>query len=291
MNKKITVFDIVNYAFLAFFCLTILYPFWNLLMTSLNNPTAGSLGGLSLWAKEFTLDNYKYVLSSKYIWIGYRETLFRTVLGTSLTIICTASAAYALSKKYFPSRNFWTVIVLIPMFFSGGMIPNYLLIVKLGLIDSRFSLILPSMISVYNLIIMRNFMMSLPAELEESARIDGASEFKVFWKIVLPMSKAVLATIALWTIIGHWNAWFDAFLYIQDTEKMPLQVVLRRILLEGTDQMINMNPNTASSSLGNVTPEVIKAATVFICVLPILCIYPYIQKYFVKGTMVGSLKG
>ena len=280
-------FDWINYLFLALFSLTILLPFWNLFVQSVSSPDSGVVDALQMWPKKFSAFNYKYVLANKYIWTGYRETLIRTIAGTALSVTLTAMGAYVLSKKKLPNRNFWTTVVLIPMFFSGGMIPSYLWMVNLHLIDNRLVLILPGLISSYNLIIMRNFFMSVPEGLEESAMIDGAGSIRIFFSIVLPISKAVLATVALWVMVGHWNAWFDATIYIRDANKLPLQVVLRRILMEGTQQMMDMN----STDTNHVTPDTLKAATTFVCMLPIMCVYPFVQKYFVKGVIIGSLKG
>ena len=280
-------FDWINYLFLALFSLTILFPFWNLFVQSVSSPDSGVVDALQMWPKKFSAFNYKYVLANKYIWTGYRETLIRTIAGTALSVTLTAMGAYVLSKKKLPNRNFWTTVVLIPMFFSGGMIPRYLWMVNLNLIDNRLVLILPGLISSYNLIIMRNFFMSVPEGLEESAMIDGAGSIRIFFSIVLPISKAVLATVALWVMVGHWNAWFDATIYIRDANKLPLQVVLRRILMEGTQQMMDMN----STDTNHVTPDTLKAATTFVCMLPIMCVYPFVQKYFVKGVIIGSLKG
>ena len=280
-------FDWINYLFLALFSLTILFPFWNLFVQSVSSPDSGVVDALQMWPKKFSAFNYKYVLANKYIWTGYRETLIRTIAGTALSVTLTAMGAYVLSKKKLPNRNFWTTVVLIPMFFSGGMIPSYLWMVNLHLIDNRLVLILPGLISSYNLIIMRNFFMSVPEGLEESAMIDGAGSIRIFFSIVLPISKAVLATVALWVRVGHWNAWFDATIYIRDANKLPLQVVLRRILMEGTQQMMDMN----STDTNHVTPDTLKAATTFVCMLPIMCVYPFVQKYFVKGVIIGSLKG
>ena len=280
-------FDWINYLFLALFSLTILFPFWNLFVQSVSSPDSGVVDALQMWPKKFSAFNYKYVLANKYIWTGYRETLIRTIAGTALSVTLTAMGAYVLSKKKLPNRNFWTTVVLIPMFFSGGMIPSYLWMVNLHLIDNRLVLILPGLISSYNLIIMRNFFMSVPEGLEESAMIDGAGSIRIFFSIVLPISKAVLATVALWGMVGHWNAWFDATIYIRDANKLPLQVVLRRILMEGTQQMMDMN----STDTNHVTPDTLKAATTFVCMLPIMCVYPFVQKYFVKGVIIGSLKG
>lgn len=280
-------FDWCNYIFLALFSITILFPFWNLFVQSVSSPDSGIVDALQMWPKKFSTFNYRYVLSNKYIWTGYRETLIRTIAGTALSVTLTAMGAYVLSKKKLPNRNFWTIVVLIPMFFSGGMIPSYLWMVNLHLIDNRLVLILPGLISSYNLIIMRNFFMSVPEGLEESAMIDGAGNIRIFFSIVLPISKAVLATIALWVMVGHWNAWFDATIYMRDANKLPLQVVLRRILMEGTQQMMDMN----STDTNHVTPDTLKAATTFVCMLPIMCVYPFVQKYFVKGVIIGSLKG
>ena len=280
-------FDIVNYLILAIFSLTILFPFWNLFVKSISSPDAGIVEALQMWPKKFSAFNYQYVLNNRYIWSGYRETLIRTITGTVLSVTLTAMGAYTLSKKNLPNRGFWTTVVLIPMFFSGGMIPTYMWMVDLHLIDNRLALILPGLVSSYNLIIMRNFFMAVPEGLEESAKIDGAGSIRVFFSIVLPISKAVLATVALWVMVGHWNAWFDATIYIRDADKLPLQVVLRRILLEGTQQMMDMN----STDTNHVTPDTLKAATTFICMLPIMCVYPFVQKYFVKGVIIGSLKG
>lgn len=280
-------FDCMNYVFMGIFSFTILFPFWNLFVQSISSPDAGVVNAVQMWPKKISSFNYEYVLSNKYIWSGYRETLIRTIAGTFLGVLLTAMGAYVLSKKKLPHRNFWTTVILIPMFFSGGMIPAYLWMVRLNLINNRLALILPGLISSYNLIIMRNFFMAIPDELEESAKIDGAGNIRIFFSIVLPVSKAVLATVALWVMVGHWNAWFDATIYMRDADKLPLQVVLRRILMEGTQQIMDMN----STDSNHVTPDTLKAATTFVCMLPIMCVYPFVQKYFVKGVIIGSLKG
>lgn len=286
-SKGDIIFDCINYLILAIFSFSILFPFWNLFIQSISSPDAGIVDALQMWPKKVSAFNYKYVLSNKYIWSGYRETLIRTVAGTVLSLLLTSMGAYVLSKKNLPHRNFWTTVVLIPMFFSGGMIPSYLWMVKLNLINNRLALILPGLVSSYNLIIMRNFFMAIPEGLEESAQIDGAGSIRIFFSIVLPISKAVLATVALWVMVGHWNAWFDATIYMRDADKLPLQVVLRRILMEGTQQIMDMN----STDTNHVTPDTLKAATTFVCMIPIMCVYPFVQKYFVKGVIVGSLKG
>lgn len=282
-------FYIISAVLVTAFSITVLYPIWNLLVTSLNDSSTGVMSGLELLPRKFTLENYKEVFKSNFIWTGYRETLFRTIVGGALSLMSTAMGAYALSKKNMPHRVFFSVFVLIPMFFSGGLIPSYLWNISLGLKDTRAVLILPILVNSYNLIVMRSFFVSIPEELEESAKVDGAGQFRIFFQIVLPLSKAALATIGLWIAVGHWNAWFDAMIYMDDPNKLPLQVVLRRILLEGSNQMINMN--LLASTTTAVSPDTLKAATVFVCMVPILCVYPFIQKYFSKGAMLGAVKG
>ena len=293
--KKSSIGDKITKGVIVFVVLllsiSIIYPMWNLLVVSLNDSTTGVMSGSELLPRKFTLENYKKVLESKYIWYGYRETLIRTIVGTILSLLCTSMGAYALSKKTLPHRTFFSIFILFTMFFSGGLIPQYLWNVQLGLKDNRLVLILPGLVSAYNLIVMRSFFAAIPDDLEESAKLDGASQFRIFFQIILPISKASLATIGLWVMVGHWNAWFDAMIYMDSADKLPLQVVLRRILLEGSNQMINMNALVMENSSSAVSPDTLKAATVFVCMVPILCVYPFIQKYFAQGVMVGSLKG
>ena len=244
---------------------------------------------------EHIFDKFNFIflgllgLSMSNIWNGYLWTIIRTVLGTLIALVLSFHYDYVLSKKYFPNRKFWTGILVFTMFFSGGMVPEYLLIRDLGLMNSVFSLILPGAISAYNITIMRNFLMSLPDSLEESARIDGANDIIILYKIIVPLSLPILATVALWTAVGHWNAWFDAMLYIRSADKQVLAITLRRIVLVGT------NASTTSLSgeqmTTNMTSETVKAATIMVATIPILCVYPFVQKYFVKGVMVGSVKG
>ncbi len=282
-------FDICNYLLLTLFCLTILLPFWYLLVLSFDKFGNVTAQDFFLWPREFTLDNYKAVVENPYIWQGYGNTILRTVAGTFLSLICTAMAAYALSKDSFPNRKFWSFFVVFTMFFSGGLIPTYLWIRDLGLLDNRLVLILPGLVGAYNLVLIRNFFKQMPPELEESARIDGAGDFRAFVSIVLPVSKPILATVALWLAVGHWNAWFDCLVYIRDTRKYVLQIILQRIVIEGTIQ--NISTTEQMTQEFNARPEMVKAACIYFTTLPILCAYPFLQKYFVKGIYVGSLKG
>ena len=280
------VFDGANAALMVFLCLAVLLPFWFLLVQSLDNVSRLS-GGLYLWPQEFTLKYYRKVLSSKYIWLGYMNTLYRVGFGTLLSLFCTSMGAYAISKKYFPHRTFWTFFMLFTMFFGGGLIPTFLWYRTLGFIDNRLVYILPGMVGVYNLVMIRNFISTFPGEMEESARLDGANDFQIYLHIILPMSKPILATVGLWLIVGNWNAWFDCLVYMRSGSKQVLQVVLRRILNEGSNEMLE-GANVEDMA---VSPEMLKAATIFVSTIPVLLIYPFLQKYFVKGIYVGSLEG
>jgi putative aldouronate transport system permease protein len=284
------IFDIVNVAALGLLAVTTVYPFLNVLTVSFSTPTAANAYGLKLWPKEVTLEAYKSVFSNPYIWTGYGNTLYRTVLGTLLNVLFTVMCAYPLSKKYLPNRNAYTLFIVFTMFFSGGLIPSYLLVRELGLLDSRWALILPGLIAPFTMIIVRNFFMSLPSEVEESAKIDGADDFRILYAIVLPVSKPIIATISLWYAVAHWNAWFDSLLYIHDPKKTVLGTVLQKIVVEGSQEFQNFELAQVGMEI-TVTPDIIKAATIIVATFPIICVYPFIQKYFVKGVMIGSLKG
>jgi putative aldouronate transport system permease protein len=280
------------YLFMIFVSLLMLYPFLYIISMSLG---ASANMGLSLIPKAPTLEGYRKVLANIYIFNGFKATIIRVLLGTTLTIFFTITTAYPLAKRYFPDRSFWTSLLVFTMFFSGGLIPNYLLVRNLGLYNTVWALVLPGLISTYNMIIMRNFFMAIPAELEESARMDGAGEFSILFRIIVPVSGPIIATVILWTMVGHWNAWFDSMIYISTASKQVLQQVLRRMVLEGEMQMIELNQLQSIQEVGVsgavVTPEGVKAAAVMVATIPIICIYPFLQKYFVKGVLVGSLKG
>jgi putative aldouronate transport system permease protein len=280
-------FTIVNYAIMIMLSITTLYPFI-FLITSSFSALDMSLGGLSIIPRQFTFSNYERVFANPNVGIGYRNTIIRTILGTSLSLLVTFCLAYALSKKTFPNRNLWTGLVVFTMFFSGGMIPSYLLVKNLKLIDSMWALILPELVSAYNFVIVRNYMQTIPQSLEESAKIDGANDITIMFRIILPVCKPILATIALWVAVWHWNAWFDCMVYISSQKGQVMQLVMRRIVMLGSsDQLTQME----GQSHDFFTPEGIKAATILVATVPIVCVYPFIQKYFVKGVLVGSLKG
>lgn len=291
IHQKFNFFDFLFYFLLILLCISILLPFIHLFSISLSPSHIATSMGLHLVPKEITLDNYRKVFESKYIWMGYKNTIIRTVFGTFFQLFFTSMGAYVMSKKFFPHRTFWTFLIVFTMFFSGGLIPSYLLVKNLGLINKYSVMILPGLISAYNLVIMRNFFSSLPEDYEESCMIDGANRFVIFFRIILPLSKAILATVGLWLVVGHWNAWFDVLLYIQDENKHTLQIILRRIILVGTQKLVDMTTGGVFYEQTESSPEGLKAASIYVATIPILCTYPYIQKYFVKGIMLGSLKG
>lgn len=290
-REKFGFFDYLFYIILIILSLTIVIPFLHLFTISISPSYISNKPGLHLFPKEIVWDSYIKVFRSKFIWIGYKNTIIRTVIGTSLQLFTTAMGAYVLSKKFFPHRAFWTLFIVFTMFFSGGLIPSYLLISNLGLTNTYAALILPGLVSAFNLTIMRNFFSAFPEEIEESCMIDGAGRFTIFIRIILPLSTPILATVGLWLAVGHWNSWFDVLIYITDVNKFTLQIVLRRVILSGTQQLMEMTKGLTFQDDLSASPDGLKAASIFVATIPILLVYPFIQKHFVKGIMIGSLKG
>lgn len=284
-----SLFTAFNYGFFTLLCVIMVYPFWHVIMTSFSSAEAAAKGGIFLQPKGFNLETYKNVFSNPQIWTGYATTLLVTAAGTFFGTLFTATTAYSLSKKHLPLGSTLMVLVLFTMIFNGGMIPSYLLIKNLGLTNSRLALILPGLINAYNVIIMKTFFLSIPGSLEESARIDGANDVFIFARIIIPLSKATIATIALFTAVGYWNDYFSTVLYITDGKKWALQAVLR-FMLVNTSQAMNAAGVTVIGATA-VTAATIKAASVVVATVPILIVYPFLQKYFVKGVMIGSVKG
>ncbi|MEF3305909.1 carbohydrate ABC transporter permease [Paenibacillus sp. GYB003] len=285
---KATWFDVVNGLFMIAFCVSTIFPFAHLLSLSLSTGNV-PLTQIHLIPPELTLANYKKVFTNEFVLSGFVNTVVRTVLGTALSLCVTVFAAYPLAKRYFPHRTFWTGFIVFTMFFSGGLIPSYLLVKNLGLMNSVWALVLPGLVSAFSLVIARNFFMAVPESLEESAKIDGANDIVILMRIVVPISMPIIATLSLWMAVSHWNAWFDSMIYMTDPHKQVLQVVMRRIVLLGTKDMMDLN--TLDDPNMPVNPETIKAATLMVTIIPIVLFYPFLQKYFVKGVLVGSLKG
>ncbi|MGH2557846.1 MAG: carbohydrate ABC transporter permease [Thermomicrobiales bacterium] len=266
-----------------------LYPFWDQLVLSLSTRAQALQGGIRLLPSPITWDAYREVLDSPELWKAARNTALRVIAGTLFGVYITALTAYPLSRDEFPLRRFWTILIVFTMLFSGGLIPNYLLRKDLNLLDNPLVLILPGL-SAFNVIILRNFFRSIPPDLTDAAQLDGASDWQIWRQIVMPLSKPVLATIGLFIAVAHWNAYFDALIYITDPDLTVLQVVLRRVLLE--DQlalMMGTGPVTIAEQQ-RPTPETVKAALVMVTTIPILLIYPFLQRYFIQGTLLGSVK-
>ncbi|MDY3072883.1 MAG: carbohydrate ABC transporter permease [Eubacteriales bacterium] len=286
------IFNVANILFMILLAICTIYPFWNVFITSISPAGEANAYSLHLWTFNPTWEGYRKVLRNSYLLVAYRNTIVRTVVGTAVNVFLSCLVAYPLSKKYLPLRNVWTGIIVFTMFFSGGLIPTYLLMKSLGLVGSFWALILPGAIGTYNMIIVRNYFQSLPADIEESARIDGASELRVLLQIILPISVPIIATVSLWYAVGHWNAWFDAMIYTSSDNMMVLQLLLRRMVIEGSSQyMESGGAGTMDSSEYVMTPTIIKNTAIVVATVPIMCVYPFIQKYFMKGIMVGSLKG
>ncbi len=280
---------VLDYVLLVLVAVVMLYPFWEQLVLSLSPREEALRSGLHVFTLNPSLSGYGRVLTTPNIIRAFGNSAIRVAGGTVVSVLLTALCAYPLSKHYFPLNRFFTALILFTMMFSGGIIPSYLLIKSLHLMNTRWALILPGAVSAWNLIIMRNFLKSLPVSLEESARIDGASEFMVWRRIVLPLSKPVLATVALWVAVGHWNAYFDALIYLTNQRKTVIQVTLRWILLEGqTDLVTGGGPELYGQNAP--TPDIVKAAIIMVSTLPIVIVYPFLQRYFVTGIMLGSVK-
>lgn len=283
------IFTVFNYCFFILLCLLMVYPFWHVLMQSFSSMEAALRGGVFLYPKDFNLDTYISVFKNPRIYSGFATTLMVTIVGSAVGTLVTAMTAYPLSKSRLRGGKIIMVLVLFTMIFNAGMIPNYLLIKNLGLYDNRWALVLPLMVSAYNCIIMKSFFLSIPESLEESARIDGANDLHIFFKIILPLSKATIATILLFNAVMYWNDYFSTVLYIQSTDKWSLQAVLRDMLTNTQQAMQAAGVNVRAQS--NTNAITIKAASIVVATVPILIVYPFVQKYFVKGVMIGGVKG
>lgn len=275
------------------FCITVFIPFWDVVVRSFSRAQDISYMHINLLPKVWTLDAYKYCFQDNEIIMAFVVSVLRTAVGTGIHIIVCCMAAYSLTRTDMPFRKTITAILLIPMFFSAGMIPAYLNMKRLGLLNNFLVYVLPSGFSIYNTIIIRNYFFSIDKGMEEAASIDGASQTKIFTSIIMPLSKPVIATVALWQMVGQWNAWFDNMMYCRRTANLTtLQYLLRRML-----DSLTASTTTATSgveaigALVDTNPDTIKAATTILVVLPIVLIYPFLQKYFVKGIMVGAVKG
>lgn len=294
--KGISTFDVVNTLLVLIITIIVMYPLYFCVIASFSDPQEVALGRTVLWVKKFTLEPYMYVFREKQLWIGYRNSIIYMLLGTLYNLVLTIPAAYVLTKKYLPFRNVISWFFFITMYFSGGMIPTYLLIKDLNLIDNPLVLIIGAGVSCYNLIVTRQyFSSSIPQDIYEAAYIDGASELKCFSKIAMPLAKPIVAVMALYYGVAHWNSYYNALLYIRNKSYYPLQLVLRGILISNELSM-NSIENADADTVAYLVHRAqmaqgMKYAIVFIASAPLLIAYPFLQKYFTKGIMIGSVKG
>ncbi|MFK0525831.1 carbohydrate ABC transporter permease [Paenibacillus illinoisensis] len=279
------------YAALGLVSLVVLYPVFFVGIASISNPENVMRGEVWLWPKNLSLVGYERLFANSELMKGYGNTLLYTVAGTLLNLVMTIAAAYPLSRPDFRGRTVFTILIVFTMFFSGGMIPTYLLIKDLGMLDTFWVMIIPSALSVWNMLIMKTFFQnSIPKEIQEAAFMDGCSNMKVLLRIVLPLSGPVLAVMVLFYAVGHWNSYFNALIYLSDRDKYPLQLFLREILVQGQMQeMVDISDDSLARSM--MDAEAIKYAAVIITNLPMLILYPFLQKYFIKGVMIGAVKG
>ncbi|MCE5170786.1 carbohydrate ABC transporter permease [Paenibacillus profundus] len=282
------IFEFFNILFMICLCLVTLYPFVYVLFASLSDPSwLVQQRGLIWFPHGLTWDAYRLVFENPMITSGYLNTLFIVVVGTFVNVFMTALGAYGLSRQNVMWKNPIMFFIVFTMFFSGGLIPSYLLVTGLGMLDSLWALIVPGAVSAFNLIIMRTAFQGIPISLEESAKLDGANDFTVLVRIILPLSLPVIAVMILFYGVGHWNSWFGALIYLRDRELYPLQLVLREILItNSTDSMLTGAGAADKMPIG----ETIKYATIIVATVPILLLYPFLQKYFVKGVMIGAIK-
>lgn len=284
-------FYIINNLILFLAFLVVIYPIIYVFSASFSSPGAVISGRVVLWPVDFSLEGYKAVFKNARILSGYANTIFYTAVGTAINIFMSVLCAYPLSRKEMTGRNLLMYMVSFTMIFSGGMLPTYMVIQQIGLLNTRWALLIPGAISAYNVIIMRTYYQSnIPEELYEAAELDGCDHFKYLWQVVIPLSKAITAVMVLYYAVGHWNAYFNAFLYLNDRELYPLQIVLREILiLNSTTADMTLDPTLAAKKQG--LADLLKYSLIIVSSLPVWCIYPFIQKYFVKGVMIGSVKG
>ncbi|WP_010272791.1 carbohydrate ABC transporter permease [Paenibacillus senegalensis] len=292
--KSDKVFDAINYTVLTIILLIVLYPLYLIVISSISEPTAVNSGKVTFWPQGFTLKGYEILLENKEVWRGYRNTLLYVILSVFVGVSLVITAGYALSRKDLVGRNFFMFAIVFTMFFSGGLIPTYLLVQSLGMINTIWAVVIPSAVSAYHLIVTRTFFQTtIPDELLESAQMDGCSTVRFFFSIVVPLSTPIIAVMALFNAVAEWNSFFPALIYLQDQSLYPLQLILRSILVASQE--------ASQATGGLVDPELIveqqqykeliKYSLIIVSSVPILALYPFLQRYFVKGVMIGSIKG
>ena len=292
-SKRDKVFDAVVITILVILMITMIYPFIYIISASLSDYKHIGSGEVWLLPKGFNVDAYERILAEKEIWTGYANTIFYTVVGTVVNVFVTMICAYPMSRKDLKGRGLLTIFFTIPMFIGGGIIPTYLLIKGLGLLNTRWVMIIPGAMAIWNMIIARTFVQGLPYELQEAAQIDGCSNIRIFAEIIMPLSSPVVAVLVLYYGIGHWNEYFGALIYITNRKLYPLQLILREILVqqEMSSSMMRTTSEMMSAAKQAEIAETLKYSTIIVSTLPVIIAYPFFQKYFEKGMMVGSIKG
>lgn len=294
MRKKKTlsrdkVVNIIFYIIAVIMILLVIYPLWFVLIASFSNPADVANGEVWIWPKKLDLSGYRELFKQRQLWMSYRNTIVYTLVGTFVALAVNIPAGYAMSRKDLVGKKWINIFYLIPMFVSGGLIPTYFVVRGFGLLNTFWVMVLPFSVSTYNIIVARTFFKSsLPETLWEAAQIDGCGTFRYFIRFVLPLSKAVLAVIGLWTAVGLWNSWFNALIYVQNENQQPLQLLLRRILI-ANQSLLGAATGTMAQELRQLS-DMMKYASIVISTLPIMCLYPFLQKYFNQGVMIGAVK-
>ena len=296
-HKKITrtpgewVLDIVKVVFLAFVVVVTVYPFWNIFIISINDATDAIRGGLYFLPRKLSLSSYAEILRRSTFLASIKVSVGRTLIGTPIAVLVTAMLAYPLSRKDLVGRKFWNLLFVFTMYFGGGLVPYYMVLKGIHMLNTFWVFIFPMMMSVYNMILIRSYIESMPDSLFEAAKIDGANDLVVFVKMVIPLSKPILMTVALFVAINQWNSWFDAYLYTSDQALKPMQSILVEILNQYQTGASTSQAMSNAKAGVTVTPDSIRMAATMVATLPIIMVYPFVQKYFVKGLTVGGVKG
>jgi putative aldouronate transport system permease protein len=296
--KKIThnakgdmMFDVFNFIVLSLVMLSVLYPLYFIIIASFSDPAQIYAGKVLLIPKEITFEGYQRVFSDQYIWSGYINSIFYTILGTLINLILTLTAGFCLSRKKFFGGRFIMLLLIITMYFDGGLIPNYLLMQDLKILNTVWAMVIPNAVSVFNILIARTFFVSsVPEAMIEAARIDGCDDFRLFFRIILPTSQALIAVLTIFYAVGHWNSYFNALIFLRDQKLYPLQMVLRKILVQNEASASMLDDVYSYVEKQRIT-EIIKYAVIMVASVPMMILYPFLQKYFVKGVMIGAVKG
>ena len=286
------IFQVVNIFLMLLVCVVTLYPYLNQVAISFNEGMDAMFGGITIFPRKFTLVNYEAVFKNRSIINGAYISVSKTVIHTVLGLAVLFMSAYGITRSKLPYRKEITLFLMIPSYISAGTIPVYLLYRYIGLMNTYWVYVLPGLYSFYNMVILRSFLQELPVSIEESAKLDGANDFQIMYKIALPLSKPVLATVALWLSVGSWNGWMDTLLYITDRSLFPLTYIMMQLIKESSlAQQMATDSGTSDQSMSQPTPETVKAATLVVTTLPIIMVYPFLQKYFIKGVTLGAVKG